>query len=569
MRRSGLVLLLLAASALPAASQESSCIACHGNADLFGEEHARIIADTASGAHAAAELSCHDCHGGNPDPTLAEDMTAAMDPEYEQNPYRGAPSRAEVPSFCGRCHSDPTYMRRFVPDPRVDQQEEYWTSQHGMLLRQDDPKVATCISCHGVHGILGPGNTSSPVHPTQVAETCRGCHGDPEYMAGYRLADGDPLPVDQYARWRQSVHARGLLEGGDLSAPTCNDCHGNHGAVPPGVESIGFVCGQCHGREAGLFRASAKRTGYADHAEFLADAGEEACATCHAADQPQAGLPVDVHFTECTTCHGNHGIVSPTTTMLSPLPETPCVYCHQELADDLPDAGAGQDIRRHFAEVRDELMRQADEEGLSGEDRFNWLVQQARRLPFHTEGEAGEGDEPELRPEFRRLFDKFRIGTTFYSYPDPVTGETVRAPLLRCADCHAEEPDLAEEPHGLRTSQEFSSRLRTLTTYTARAERLLLAAHRGGVETRSVADEIDQAVEAQIELTVLVHTFSAASDGEFVATAERGLEHATEAIHLAEEALGELSFRRRGLAASLIVILLVLVALALKIRQLS
>ena len=34
---------------------------------------------------------------------------------------------------------------------------------------------------------------------------------------------GQPLPIDQYARWRESVHADSLLVREDLSAPTCND----------------------------------------------------------------------------------------------------------------------------------------------------------------------------------------------------------------------------------------------------------------------------------------------------------------------------------------------------------
>ena len=75
--------------------------------------------------------------------------------------------------------------------------------------------------------------------------------------------------MDQLARWQQSVHARALVERGDLSAPTCNDCHGNHGAMPPGVESVTFVCGQCHGREASLFRASAKHEGFVAHNEMF------------------------------------------------------------------------------------------------------------------------------------------------------------------------------------------------------------------------------------------------------------------------------------------------------------
>ena len=244
-------------SAQPTNASESrdatSCVLCHGDGDLFEQEQLQIVQEYREGVHAEAGLSCHDCHGGNPDPAIADDMDAAMDESYKSNPYLGVPDATAVPGYCGRCHSSPEYMRRFNPNARVDQEREYWTSQHGLLLKSGDANVATCSSCHGVHGILAADNPRSSVYPTHVAETCRGCHGDAERMADYELPNGLPLPIDQYERWRESVHAAAMLEREDLSAPTCNDCHGNHGAMPPGVQSIAYVCGECHGREADCF----------------------------------------------------------------------------------------------------------------------------------------------------------------------------------------------------------------------------------------------------------------------------------------------------------------------------
>ena len=151
-------------------------------------------------------------------------------------------------------------------------------------------------------------------------------------MASYKLPNGQPLPVDQYAKWQRSVHAASMFDKEDLSAPTCNDCHGNHGAVPPGVESVGFVCGQCHGREAALFAASPKHEGFQRHNEYLAQVGAEGCAGCHDASEPQAAMTSVRGFTECATCHGNHAIIRPTVGLLGPLPETPCAFCHESSA---------------------------------------------------------------------------------------------------------------------------------------------------------------------------------------------------------------------------------------------
>ncbi len=492
-----------------------------------------------------------------------------MDSGYARHPFRGTLARKDIPGLCGRCHSDATYMKRFNPSLRVDQEQEYWTSQHGRALRGGDDGVATCVDCHDVHGILRSGNPLSPVYPTRVAETCRGCHADPQRMRGRRLPDGRALPVDQYARWHQSVHARALLERGDLSAPTCNDCHGNHGATPPGLESIALVCGQCHGREAQLFRASPKQTGLENHAELLAAAGAAGCAACHAPPAPQARLEGPHVLSECASCHGNHGVVRPTVALLSPLPETPCAFCHEgpdSVASEVPEPELK---RRNYEAMRDALLADAAGRQLQGTERFDWLVDRALALPTHVlASEPGAPRANRLRPEFERLFTKFRIGKTHYTYDDPATGRPTRADIVRCDGCH-EAPAGSDRTSGLGTAQDYLRRMRELTALTARAERILLAARRGGVETRETLLEIDRAVDAQIELEVLVHTFSSAEGGAFVEKHAQGLEHARAALAGGQRALGELSARRRGLVVSLVVIVLVLIGLALKIRQLS
>ena len=76
-------------------------------------------------------------------------------------------------------------------------------------------------------------------------------------MAGYtlagRLAAADATSSRDY---QKSVHYAALTKGNDLSAPTCNDCHGNHGAAPPGVGAIANVCGTCHAVFAQKFATS-------------------------------------------------------------------------------------------------------------------------------------------------------------------------------------------------------------------------------------------------------------------------------------------------------------------------
>jgi predicted CXXCH cytochrome family protein len=188
-------------------------------------------------------------------------------------------------------------MKRYNPSLRVDQVAEYTTSVHGTLLRTGDPKVATCVSCHSAHSIRPPSDPKSSVYPVNVADTCGRCHSDATYMASYKI------PTDQAAKYKTSVHWKAMTVKGDLSAPTCNDCHGNHGAVPPGVNWVGNVCGQCHSLTADLFKKSV-------HAKAFAEMGNPGCATCHE----------------------NHGIQPPGDFMLGLGDKAVCSTCHT--ADD-------------------------------------------------------------------------------------------------------------------------------------------------------------------------------------------------------------------------------------------
>jgi hypothetical protein len=214
-------------------------------------------------------------------------------------------------------------------------------------------------------------------------------------------------------------------------------------------------------------------------------------------------------------------------------------------------------------------LAEAEAQGLEGEEVFNWLVDQALVLHTHTVASGPDEDTPALRPEFDRFFTKFRLGKTYYTYEDPATGEQARASVVRCENCHATEPVLADDPVGARTAEEILRLMQELTSATARAERIQLRARRGGVETRDAVLAIDQAVDAQIGLEVLVHGFSVDEDGDFVEQHREGLAHAAAALEAGHEALDHLAFRRRGLAVSLIIILAVLVGLGLKIREIS
>ena len=146
-------------------------------------------------------------------------------------------------------------------------------------------------------------------------------------MAGYQY-HGQPLGHEQYAEWRASVHGRALMDKGDLGAPTCNNCHGNHGAVPPAVGSVANACGACHGKIADLF-----------------------------ADTRMKHRFVEEKLPGCATCHGSHAIHPPSDEMVGMQGGAVCVTCHAggKYGATLAGANAARTIRHGLDELTQEI----------------------------------------------------------------------------------------------------------------------------------------------------------------------------------------------------------------------
>jgi predicted CXXCH cytochrome family protein len=280
------------ASAQTTQAATNTCASCHSS---LPESRLSAPPKAFQGdVHQTHGFSCVDCHGGD---AGAADKAAAHN---ATRGYRGKPSGKDIIAVCARCHSDAELMHKFSPRQRVDQAAEYATSVHGKRLATGDARVATCISCHGAHGVRLVNDAQSPAFPTNVAATCGSCHASPEHMKGYTLSDGKPLPTNQLADYQRSVHHSALTKQGDLSAPTCNDCHGNHGAAPPGVGALTTVCGTCHTVFASKFATSV-------HAQIFEKA--------------------------CIECHSNHAVLQPSDAMLGTSSQAVCAQCHSEKDD--------------------------------------------------------------------------------------------------------------------------------------------------------------------------------------------------------------------------------------------
>jgi predicted CXXCH cytochrome family protein len=334
-----------------AVPDDYSCILCHRRGgDLWTESTPLVDEKAVAGdIHWQKGLRCHDCHGGSP--TLDAFQNHRSDPTF-----RSLSSRVDIPAFCGHCHSNLEYMRQYNPSARTDQEEEYWTSGHGRRLKAsaegEDPKidqaVATCVDCHGHHGILAVNDSNSAVYPKHVADTCSRCHSDDGHMAG-RTYHGRPLGHDQYDQWKQSVHGRAIIVKGDLSAATCNDCHGNHGALPPGVNSVANACGTCHGKIAKLFAETQMKHKF-----------------------EESGLP------GCVTCHGKHDITQPTDELLGIENGTVCIRCHNPQQPQYGATVAGADVARKMRSGLDQLKREIEQAEAN--------IREAERLGMQVRG---------------------------------------------------------------------------------------------------------------------------------------------------------------------------------------
>lgn len=551
------LLLILGAGAVIAAPEpgeearetavSSSCIACHAQ---MGDDLAEPTVRFGNDVHAEAGLGCESCHGGDPSHDFDEDAEAAMNPAKGFEP---APGRLEIAAFCARCHSDATFMKRYNPQARVDQLAEYLTSVHGQKNAAGDPVPAVCTDCHGVHGIRPVTSPDSPVYATNVPNTCAHCHSDAAMMAPYGI------PTNQLETYLRSMHAAALIERGDTAAPACNDCHGNHGAAPPGVRSVANVCGQCHGRESTLFQASFKKE--------LFEATEVA---------------------ECTVCHDHHRIRHPTPELFhsASAPEAkggtvrskdPFSATFDEIAPGAVAEATWRTVLRPHVEAGDERLIHRIEITAEGMDPLtldatvrpgdsprsdavisassavlgaSLTIQAMSGLPV----EAGDAILLDLRLEVsgsgsvRNVLVRDQPGQVV----DPLAGSA-------CLTCHTPGDDCDKATERMYVALTSLDRdLRASSALLRRAELAGMLVSEPQFELKS------KGVTAAVEARALIHSFD---PDRLVSRVDEGKTVAAETLQAGQSALDELQFRRKGLAVSLVLVGLVLVALFLKIRQ--
>jgi hypothetical protein len=279
---------LLAAAALlagaGAAAGQESCIACHENRDFMigvagdSARGTRLWVDPeeyAATVHGSFGFTCLMCH------TTIGDF-----------PHESVP-----PVNCGGCH--PASQRQLA------------ASVHGHDYGETGLTPATCADCHTDHHIRRVKDPRSTVYRLTQFEGCANCHEDREYMARFGQEN-----VETVSTYLHSVHGRGLLEKGLSVAPVCTDCHGEQGTGAHEIKAVSNTtgamnrtrvvetCGRCH---AGIMA----RYDRGIHGQMFRAGNVDAptCVSCHGEHgvqpiaSPTSGVnPRHVSQT-CTDCH--------------------------------------------------------------------------------------------------------------------------------------------------------------------------------------------------------------------------------------------------------------------------
>ena len=243
--------------------------------------------------------TCAHCHGGH-------DILPPSDPRSHVNAVR-------LPDTCRRCHENLDLVKKYY-QLSVPFVEEYQVSVHGVAMMQGAAVAATCEDCHDATGpdgkrtahlILGPSNAKSSIYYFDIPKTCGRCH--------------QSVAKDYW----EGIHGQ-LVARGEVDAPVCTRCHGEHGIfrvsdprspVNPAQVAVA-TCSPCHdsvvlSRRYGL--PGGRLNTYAGSYHGL---------------QAKAG---DTLVANCASCHGAHRVLPSTNPQSSIYPgnlQKTCGKCH-------------------------------------------------------------------------------------------------------------------------------------------------------------------------------------------------------------------------------------------------
>ncbi len=279
--------------------QDESCLACHGQAGMTGNNGKSVSIDPAK--HAASVhgiLGCADCHTDIKDyPHPAKRVKVQCLSCHADEASHVAKSvhsaLGDGVAACLSCHGEPHEVSEAAQMAPVkcaqchgDEVKAFKQSIHGQMAAAGDADAPKCMSCHGeIHNVQTSSDATSMVAKKNLPDTCASCHSNQQFLSRHKIPFAHPVEL-----YRQSVHGRAVASG-DGAAATCSDCHGSHGILPAqdarstiNHANLPSTCGTCHTEIAKTYLESV-------HGQAM-KAGE-------------TGAPV------CTDCHGEHLILAP------------------------------------------------------------------------------------------------------------------------------------------------------------------------------------------------------------------------------------------------------------------
>ncbi len=297
-----------------AAQTKADCLVCHEDHSLTTVRKGKTISLFVNGKSFAqsvhGELECVACHEGF---------------KADQLPHAKKITQVQ----CQNCHDG-------------DQFEKYQKSVHAAAGPDGKARVQ-CSSCHTTHEIRKLSDADAATRKEFAREVCASCHSD------------------ENAKYMDSDHGRALAAG-TLGAPSCIDCHDEHGIQAVSSDSaqtnrknVAAMCQKCHVDDPGVRGKVAPSAAFISsyeksvHGQALKRGNDDAatCTDCHGGHEMKKGsnpsslvarknvsttcgqchldvlaqYKYSIHGTAlakgvtesatCTDCHGEHNILSP------------------------------------------------------------------------------------------------------------------------------------------------------------------------------------------------------------------------------------------------------------------
>jgi len=149
---------LLSSTSSSAEEAKDSCVECHGK-DSFLVTNKKLydyFQRWGSSVHKQEDVTCVDCHGGNPQ---NPDKEEAHGGNLNAAKAKSAVNFRNIPKTCGGCHED--IYEGFRESTHFD---------HVASKEQED-QGPTCVTCHGSLNV-------AVLNVNTVEETCRKCHNE-------------------------------------------------------------------------------------------------------------------------------------------------------------------------------------------------------------------------------------------------------------------------------------------------------------------------------------------------------------------------------------------------------